>query len=243
MKKAPKRSTAKKRQGARAASIKKAAPPATAKKVTPPHRKLAIQRKAGARVKKRDRRVVNNERDEGLAREAALAAVLQLVAASPTQLQPIFDAILDNALRLCGGDMGHVFRLGHDGLDIVAMRGASPQFTEWVSTQRSYRPSSDNPLLTVIQHKAPIQVRDVRASARYRKGIPTTRALVDLGGIRTILYVPILYQGEGVGVVVIYRREVRPFTKRHIDFVANFATQAAIAIEQRAAAERIARVT
>ena len=172
-----------------------------------------------------------NELRESLDRQTATADVLGVISAQPGELSPVFDMILDNALRLCDASVGDMFRIEGGLVHVVGMRGALPDYAAFRRDQRPYVPDPDTPLATAIQRREPVQVPDMRDLPGYAARLPSITAAVELGGARTQLLVPMIREDEVIGLIMIFRREVRLFEPRHIDLVENFAAQAVIAIE------------
>jgi GAF domain-containing protein len=172
-----------------------------------------------------------NELRESLDRQTATADVLNVISRQPEDLPPVFDMILEKALRQCGADVGDIFLTQNDEVRLVGMRGATPEYTEFRRGQTSYVPRPDTPLYDAIQRREPIHVTDMRELPSYRARLPNVTAIIELDGVRTLLVVPILHDHEVVGVIMLFRREVRPFEQKHIDLLQNFAAQAVIAIE------------
>jgi GAF domain-containing protein len=168
---------------------------------------------------------------ESLDRQTATSEVLSVISASPAELQPVFDTILANAMRLCEAEMGHVFRLESDLVRAVAIRGAPADFDASLRSRGAWRPDARTGIAQAIEERLPLHVDDLREYRGYREGVPATVEIVDLAGARTVLHVPMLKDDRVIGLIVLYRREVKPFTQNHADLVTNFAAQAVIAIE------------
>jgi GAF domain-containing protein len=168
------------------------------------------------------------EQQEALEQQTATAEVLGVINNSPGALQPVFDAMLDKATRLCQAQMGAFWT--HDGekMHVEAIRGASPKFAEFLK-QGPHRPSPGQQQLLHGDHV--VHVVDITTGASYRSGNPLVRAAADLGGINTILVVPLRKDGALLGTIGIYRQEVRPFSDKQIALLQNFAAQAVIAME------------
>ena len=167
---------------------------------------------------------VIRQRDEALEQLAAASEVLQVISRSPGELEPVFNAMLENATRICEAKFGVLFRSEGDAVRCVAMHGAPEPFVEERRRNPVFRPAPATTLARALATKKPVQDADALNQ-------PQPGAIVNLAGARTILSVPMLKENELVGVIVIYRQEVRPFTDKQIDLVKNFAAQAVIAIE------------
>jgi len=174
----------------------------------------------------------NTEITEALEQQTATAEILRVISSSPTEIQPVFDTILENATRLCNAHLGLLGLYDGETFHPVAQRGANAEFAKWLADREPFKPGSSGGVLTrMIAERRPIQIPDNRESPAYRDRKPYTVAFVELGGARTYLAVPMLKEGRVVGGITIYRPEVRPFTQKQIDLVSTFANQAVIAIE------------
>ena len=174
----------------------------------------------------------NAEITESLEQQTATAEILKVISSSPTDIQPVFDAILENATRLCDGHFGLLGLYDGETYQPVAQRGANADFAKWLSDRGPFKPASSGGVLArMIAERRPIHIADHRESPAYRDRRPITVAFVEIGGARTYLAVPMLKEGRVVGGITIYRPEVRPFTQKQIDLVSTFANQAVIAIE------------
>jgi hypothetical protein len=168
-----------------------------------------------------------------LEQQAATSEALRIIASSPSELQPVFDALLANATRLCEASYGTLWLHENDGqMRIAALHGRLPgSFRGQWRVGTLFRPSPAVPTARVFHTRKPVQVVDLKEDAAYFARDPLAVASVEVGGIRSLIAIPVVKDRTIVGALTIYRREVRPFTEKHIQLVTNFAAQAAVAIE------------
>jgi GAF domain-containing protein len=169
------------------------------------------------------------ERDEALEQQTATAEVLRVISSSPGELEPVFNAILENATRICEAKFGILWLREDDGFQIAALKGALT--AEHWQKGRLYEPSPNVPLARVRDTCVPVHVADMREDRSYLDGELLPRTAVEIAGMRTLLSVPMLKDDGVVGAIAIYRTEVRPFSEKQIELLASFASQAVIAIE------------
>jgi GAF domain-containing protein len=170
------------------------------------------------------------ETREALEQQTATAEVLQVINSSPGDLAPVFDAMLDKALQLCLADYGVLWIRDGDVIRAGAIRGASEEFVDFLLRERA-PVDADMLIARAVRERSVIHLRDAKDSEPYRRGVPLAVFSADRAGIRTILMVPLSKEDDGLGLLTIYRREVRLFSEKEIALVQNFAAQAVIAIE------------
>jgi len=172
---------------------------------------------------------ISAERDEAVAQQSATTEVFQVINSSPANLAPVFDAILERAMRLCEAPIGVLWTYDGEYMRASASRGAPPAYAEFLE-RGPIRPSHIQ-LQLLDRSDGFVQVADIALTEGYRIGDPLPRAAADLGGIRTLLVVPLRKHGVLLGTFGIYRQEVRPFSDRQVALVQSFAVQAVIAME------------
>ena len=164
------------------------------------------------------------ERDEALEREKATTEVLRVISWSPGELKPVFQAMLESAVRICEAKFGTLFRYDGENFHMTASVGTPAALVKFQKQRGPFRPASAGVIARVLRTKQVAHSAD--SAAEPNPGVATT-----LGGARSIVGVPMLKDNELVGAIVIYRQEVRPFTDKQIELVSNFDNQAVIAID------------
>ncbi|WP_299142224.1 GAF domain-containing protein [uncultured Tateyamaria sp.] len=172
-----------------------------------------------------------NETNEALKRQTASADILRVISETQSDLAPVFDAILSRAAELCDAPMASLNILNNDGTfaDLVAHHGdmldvLEPGVTSWpMGTGLTVSDS--------ILERRPIQIDDLKDTDGYRAGDPVRLQAVDEEGVRTFMAIPLLHQGQGIGCIALYKRQVKPFSEDDIALLESFADQAVIAIQ------------
>jgi signal transduction histidine kinase len=172
---------------------------------------------------------------EALEQQTAASEVLRVISSSPGELEPVFQAVLASATRTCEAKFGFLYRIEGDSARIISKLGIPPALAEYLK-RGPHRPSLNRPgpltaVGRVVQSRQTLHIADYRVDPSYLDRDPMTVAAIELGGIRTLLVVPMIKNDALVGAIVIFRQEVRPFTEKQIELVKNFANQAVIAIE------------
>jgi two-component system NtrC family sensor kinase len=168
---------------------------------------------------------------ESLEQQTATSEVLKAISGSPGELQPVFETMLENAVRICAAKFGNLWLREGDNFRIGATHGAPPAYAEARRREPVLHFSPNNPLSRMIATKQLQHIVDMRMEQAYIEREPGPVVIAEAAGARTVLLVPMLKENNLIGVVAIYRQEVRPFTDKQIELVTNFAAQAVIAIE------------
>ena len=167
---------------------------------------------------------------ESLEQQTATSEVLQVISSSPGDIEPVFAAVLEKAVRICDAKFGALYLHYGGGLRLVAAREVPPAFAE---AQRAgpIQPAPGGMLDSVMKTGRTVHLPDLAATQAYLERHPTMVEAVELGGIRTVVGVPMIHENELVGLIGIYRQDVRPFTDKQMALLTSFASQAVIAIE------------
>ena len=165
-----------------------------------------------------------NELRESLEQQTATSEVLKIISSSPSDLKPVFQSMLENSVRICEAKFGQMFLCEAEKVRAVATMDVPVALVQEDERRGAFQPSAEGGLARAIRTKSVLHIEDLMAE---QPSLP----VVKLGGARSYIAVPMLKENELVGVIVIYRQEVRPFTDKQVDLVKNFAAQAVIAIE------------
>ena len=172
-------------------------------------------------------RRARDEAQEALEQQTATAEVLRVMSASQTDVQPVFDAIVRNAVRLCEGAHGSLFRFDGTLQHFVAHESVDQRTVELLRQRYPHPPDARTASGRSILERRVINVEDVPGDPRFTE----SGLIFKQAGYRAALAVPMLKEGEPVGAIFVVRHEARPFTQKQIELLRTFADQAVIAIE------------
>ncbi len=214
------------RRGAKPAKPKVEAKPPTAarKSVKNDGSRVPNLEKRLAEAQKRETEALKREA-EALEQQAATAEILRIISSSPTDLQPVFDAIAERAMYLCGASSGAVTRFDGELIHLTALANVSPEAAAKARSVFPMPPSRRTAVGRAVLTGGPVQIRDVVEDPEY--GIATQAR----DAFRSMLSVPMLHQGKAIGAVTVGHPDPGPFSERQISLLQTFAAQAVIAIE------------
>jgi class 3 adenylate cyclase/putative methionine-R-sulfoxide reductase with GAF domain len=168
---------------------------------------------------------------EALEQQTATSEVLKVISSSPGELKPVFEAMLAYAVRICGAKFGTLFLCEGDDFRVVAQHNTPPALAELRQREPILRVGPGTSLYRSKKAKQPIQIADLTAEPVYFERDQNRVALVELGGYRAILSVPMVKESEVIGAINMYRQDAGTFSDNQVELVKNFAAQAVIAIE------------
>jgi class 3 adenylate cyclase len=168
---------------------------------------------------------------ETLEQQTATSEVLQVISSSPGDVQPVFGTMLEKAVRICNATFGNIYRWRDNALHLASTHNTPPAYAEYRRRWPMRFDEMPRELRQMVQSQLPVQVGDYVAHVAEDQDNSISRMGIELGGIRTVLDVPMVKESELIGAFILSRQEVRPFTEKEIELVKNFAAQAVIAIE------------
>jgi GAF domain-containing protein len=169
--------------------------------------------------------------NEALEQQTATSEILKVISNSPGHLEPVFNAMLEKAVRICEAKFGVLWLCENGGFRSVAQHNTPPAFAEHWRSHPVVHPVPGTGLRRLVETRQVVHIADMTKIQPYIERDPFVVSSVELGDFRTVVNVPMLKENELAGAISIYRQEVRPFTGKQIDLVKNFAAQAVIAIE------------
>src|SRR5262249_24433057 len=169
-------------------------------------------------------RVRTDDLSEALEQQTATSNVLQVISSSPGELEPVFQAMLENAVRICEAKFGALFRHDGEAFELAAEFDTPSEFAEFQKRRGPFQPIPGGHLDRILRTKQVSHTDDNAADA-------VVGVSASLGGARSAVGVPMIKDNVVIGVIFIYRQEGRPFTDKQIELFRNFAAQAVIAIE------------
>jgi GAF domain-containing protein len=167
-----------------------------------------------------------NETKEALERQTATAEILKVISGSPTDVQPVFEAIAERAAALCEAEFGFVTRYDGNVIHHGASVGPSPEALALHRAGYPMKPGTSSVTARVVLQGVPVQIEDMLTDPEYEQKIAAKR-----GGFRSGMGVPMLREGKVIGAIVVVRTAPGKFSERHVGLLQTFADQAVIAIE------------
>jgi serine phosphatase RsbU (regulator of sigma subunit)/GAF domain-containing protein len=177
------------------------------------------------------------ELSAALDQQTATAEVLQVINASPGDLAPVFDAMVERAMQLCEAATGALWMRDGDEFRVTALSG-DPQAADWLRKQPPFRAAPHTVMGRMLSGEDVVHIADCRDDEPYRL-YARYRELIDVSQCLTLLAVALRKDNELVGMIGIYRQQVRPFTAKQIGLLRSFAAQAEIAIENARLLEEV----
>jgi signal transduction histidine kinase len=173
--------------------------------------------------------LARRELAEALERQAATDEVLRVISTSPSDLPRVFRTMLENATRICEANFGNLYLCDGDVFRLAAAHNTPAAMVD--ARQRAPIRARAPHMRRMLESKQDVHIADLSTEQGYIERLPETVAAVELGHVRTVIYVPMLKDNALIGFLSIFRQVVRPFSDKHIELIRSFASQAVIAIE------------
>ena len=169
------------------------------------------------------------ELTESLQQQTATADVLRVISSSPGELEPVFQAILANATHICDAKFGNLWLREGNNFRIAATHGAPPAYVKYLKREPVVTPEPESAMAQIANLREVVQIEDISKAPTH--GMSMRVATIRLAKARSLVGVPMIKDNELIGIIAIYRREVRPFNDSQVELLKNFAAQAVIAVE------------
>ena len=169
------------------------------------------------------------ELTESLEQQTAAADVLRVISSSQGDLEPVFQAILANATRICAAKFGNLWLREGNNFRIAATHGAPPAYVKYLKREPVVTPEPESAMAQIADRREAVQIEDISEAPTH--GMSMRVATIRLAKARSLVGVPMIKDNELIGIIAVYRQEVRPFSDKQVDLLRNFANQAVIAIE------------
>ena len=166
--------------------------------------------------------------------------MLRVISSSPGDLEPVFQAILENATRICEASFGNLLLYDGDKFRRVALYNPPHEWNELTRLHPVVHPGPKDPLVRLIETRQFLHINDIRTEQAYIDREPSIVAIAEMAGARTLIVVPMVKENTLVGAIAVYRQQIRPFSDKQIALLKNFAAQAVHRHREHAAAQRAA---
>ncbi len=168
------------------------------------------------------------ELEDARKERAAISEVLRVISSSPVDLQPVFEIMLEKAVKICDAKFGNLWLREGNKFRIVAIHGGSPEYQEYLLSEPLVAPDPQSAMASIARERKVVQIEDISKAPTY--GMRMRIATIKIAKARTLVGVPMLKDDEIIGIIAIYRQEKRSFTEKQVSLLINFANQAVIAI-------------
>jgi len=177
----------------------------------------AVRGRSSSSVGQKTKLALTRELSDALEQQTATAEILRVISSSPGDLQPVFEAILENATRICEAKFGNLWLREGDKFRIVAIHGGSSEYREYLFAEPLVVPDARSTMGRIAGTREVVHIADISKATTY--GMRMRIATIKIAKARTLVGVPMLKDNEVVGIIAIYRQEVRPFTDKQIELI------------------------